>query len=127
METKTKTTETKGANTTAPKNNTPAKKAEDIIKEQEQYFTNLTEMVNKRALFQEHKEAVEKLDFEKEELAVFNHNNFGGCIEITDFKHHEYEIKNPKLVVEVKNFILEKLNNHIKTFEEGIVAFAEKK
>jgi hypothetical protein len=127
METKPKTNG-KGANGTAPKNNTPVKKAEDIIKEQQQYFNGLTDLVNKRARFQDHKEAVEKLDFEQEEVEIFEHEyNAGGCIKLKDFKHHEYEIKNPKLVLEVKNFIVEKLNIHIKTFEEGIVAFAEMK
>ena len=108
-------------------NNTPAKTAEDIIKEQEQYFTGLTEMVYKRARFQEHKEEVEKLDFEKEELAVFEHETYNGCIELKDFKHNTYTIKNPKLVLEIKNYLLGLMNTKITDLEKGIVAFAEKK
>ena len=126
-------TNTKGGakEVVAPKNNTnktPLKTAEDIIKEQEQYFTNLTEMVYKRARFQEHKEAVEKLDFEKEEVEIFEHDhNYGGSIKLKDFKHQEYEIKNPKLVLEIKNYLLGLMNNKITDLKKGIVAFAEKK
>ena len=127
---------TNNKNTTNGKTNIPAippaPTAEELkaqaLKEQQAYFDGLAQLVFMRGRYQEHKEAVEELTFEREATEIFEHTNaYGGKIVLTDFSGNSYEIKNPKLVIEVRNHLLNLFTGKIEDLENGIFAYAEKK
>ena len=98
------------------------------MKEQQEYFDGLAKLVSMRGRYQEHKEAVEELTFESVHTEIFEHaNSHGGKITLSDFEGNSYEIKNPKLVMELRNHLLTLFNAKIKDLEEGIFAYAEQK
>ncbi|KAB2912890.1 MAG: hypothetical protein F9K23_18380 [Bacteroidetes bacterium] len=97
-------------------------------KEQAQYFDGLTDLVYKRARFQEHKDAVSELSFEKAHEDIFEHTNqYGGMIVLKDFNQNSYEIKNPKLVIELRNYLLALFDGKITDLENGIFLYSEQK
>ena len=70
----------------------------------------------------------EILEFEKAHTEIFEHaNTYGGKIILTDFSGNSYEIKNPKLIMELRNHLLSLFNSKIKDLEEGIFSYAEQK
>ncbi|MDL5045242.1 hypothetical protein QQ054_04205 [Oscillatoria amoena NRMC-F 0135] len=112
---------------TPPQPTTEELKAQ-ALKEQRVYFDGLAQLVFMRGRYQEHKEAVEELTFEREATEMFEHGQaFGGKIVLTDFSGNSYEIKNPKLVMEVRNHLLTLFTGKIEDLENGIFAYAEKK
>ena len=98
------------------------------LKEQQAYFDGLAKLVFMRGRYQEHKEAVEELTFESTHTEIFEHaNSHGGKITLSDFEGNSYEIKNPKLVLELRNHLLHLFNSKIADLEEGIFSYAEQK
>ena len=98
------------------------------IKEQQEYFDGLAKLVSMRGRYQEHKEAVEEIAFEGANTEIFEHaNSYGGKITLSDFSGNSYEIKNPKLIMELRNHLLSLFNSKIKDLEEGIFSYAEQK
>lgn len=98
------------------------------LKEQQAYFDGLAQLVFMRGRYQEHKEAVEELSFEREATEIFEHtNSYGGKIVLTDFSGNSYEIKNPKLVMEVRSHLLNLFTGKIAELENGIFSYSEQK
>ncbi len=98
------------------------------LKEQQEYFDGLAQLVSMRGRYNDHKVAVEELTFERTEAELFEHtSNHGGKITLSDFSGNSYEIKNPKLVIEVRDFILARLNVKIQDLEDGIFSYSEKR
>lgn len=98
------------------------------LKEQQAYFDGLAQLVFMRGRYQEHKEAVEELTFEREATEIFEHaSSHGGKITLSDFSGNSYEIKNPKLVMELRNHLLTLFTAKVEELENGIFSYSEKK
>lgn len=122
------TTNNKTTTPAIPRTPTAEELKAQTLKEQQAYFDGLAKLVSMRGRYQEHKEAVEELTFESAHTEIFEHaSSHGGKIVLTDFSGNSYEIKNPKLVMELRNHLLTLFNAKIKDLEEGIFSYAEQK
>ena len=96
------------------------------IEEQMKYFDGLSSLVSIKRRFETHKEALLELTISDEELVKFETEKHHGLrIILRDENNHTYEINHPKLVKDVKGFLLTTLDGKITEYNQKIMLYGQ--
>ena len=99
-------------------------KKSPTIEQQINFFEGLEILVNMCRRLEGHKAAVAVIDLEEDELNQFeNTNNYGPRIALYDSNRNEYVVRNPRLLAEMKDFLLSRLSVKIDEIQSQILAY----
>ena len=116
-------TELKIVTDNAAQTGKPAKQS-PTIEQQISYFEGLEILVNKCRRLEGHKAAVAVIDLDEDELNQFeNNNNYGPRIALHDSNRNEYVVRNPRLLAEMKEFLLDRLSVKIDEIQTQILTY----
>lgn len=102
----------------------PLPKLPKTISEQLAYFEGLESLVNQKRKLEKHHKAVTGLKLTNAELDKFEHDGHGLQIRLLDGQHNEYAIANPRLVKEMRDYLLNVLSAKVAELEERILNYS---
>jgi len=88
------------------------------------FYDGLSVLVKKKRVLEKHKEALAGLELPDEVHDKFSNANNGNItITISDCNGDEYEIINPKLVQETRNFLTQIVDTEIQSCDHKIMTY----